>query len=466
MKTHIHILLFLIFTSITFAQVGIGTTSPNAKLEIRSSNESTPTNTDGIIIPKMNEFPSTSPTALQDGMMVYLTGDGAPTKGFYYWNSSSWVAIAGGGDDDWYSEGTTTAPNSINDDIYTQGNVAIGKTTAGFPLDILTSSGNTASSIEVAGNATGASTGIRLLVTGNSDTGFTNGLNNLFYGSGIGRQTAINNSFFHNGDGDHFGINTIMNNSGGGTHYGSRVVLTGNGNGGQYGNYVEISNTGSGSHYGATNYITGSASGTQRAAFNRVDTDGNGIHTASYNWISGTGTGAKYGCYNTFNTASGGTHYGVYANVSSANGDAGYFLGDVYVSGTFTNPSARFLKRDITAAGSGLKKLMKLDVKTYNYRTTEYDFMNLPEGNQTGFIAEELEKEFPMLVSNTIHPEVFSEDEEGNVVKISDKVEFKSVSYVGLVPHLVKALQEQQKEIDDLKTRLSKIEALLNKNSN
>ncbi|WCO02706.1 tail fiber domain-containing protein [Psychroserpens ponticola] len=466
MKTHIHILLFLIFTGTTFAQVGIGTTSPNAQLDIRSSNESAPANTDGILIPKIDEFPSTSPTALQDGMMVYLTGDVTPGKGFYYWDNtgSSWVALSSGassGDHDWYTESTTIAPTSINDDIYTQGNVAIGKNTASYPLDIATIAGRRAINIDISGNSTGASIGTRYIATGNTSTGSATGLYNLFYGSGTGNQTGVYNSFFHDGDGIHYGIQTLMNNSGNGIHLGSRVVLGGTGTGPQVGSDVEISNTGSGSHFAASHYITGASSGEQRGTFSRIDTNGNGRHYASYNWISGAGTGNKYGCYNRF-TGSGGTHYGVYANVDAANGDAGYFLGDVYVSGILTNPSARFLKRNITPADAVIKKLMKLDVKSYNYRTTEYDFMNLPEGLQTGFIAEELEVEFPMLVTNTIHPEAYSENDKGENIKTSDKVEFKSVSYVGLVPHLVKALQEQQKEIEDLKTRLSKIEALLN----
>ncbi|MFK5981408.1 MAG: hypothetical protein QM499_00720, partial [Flavobacteriaceae bacterium] len=95
------IIVFLFFallpTFLINAQVGIGTTTPNASLDIKSSNEATPTNTDGILIPKIEEYPATNPTVSQDGMMVYATGNGSITKGFYYWDNGiiSWVAFTG-----------------------------------------------------------------------------------------------------------------------------------------------------------------------------------------------------------------------------------------------------------------------------------------------------------------------------------------------------------------------------------
>jgi hypothetical protein len=89
------ILFFLPF--LCFAQVGINTTNPNASLDIRSSNVATPTNTDGILIPKIDEYPTINPTVAQDGMLVYASGNGSVTKGFYYWNNTTttWVSFSG-----------------------------------------------------------------------------------------------------------------------------------------------------------------------------------------------------------------------------------------------------------------------------------------------------------------------------------------------------------------------------------
>jgi trimeric autotransporter adhesin len=138
-------LLFCFIQS--YAQVGINTTTPNAQLDIRSSNQATPSNTDGLLIPKMDAFPATNPTAAQQGMMVYLTTtSGSNLPGFYYWDfpTLTWIGITStaNGDADWHEIGTTTSPNSITDDMFHMGNVAIGKNTAIASLDILSTQYN------------------------------------------------------------------------------------------------------------------------------------------------------------------------------------------------------------------------------------------------------------------------------------------------------------------------------------
>ncbi|WP_370000737.1 beta strand repeat-containing protein [Winogradskyella sp.] len=97
MKTIKITLLFLLCSLASFAQVGIGNTDPKASLDITSSNLASPANTDGILIPRIDNFPSTNPAADQDGMMVFVTGNGTPTKGFYYWDNGSgtWVNVLG-----------------------------------------------------------------------------------------------------------------------------------------------------------------------------------------------------------------------------------------------------------------------------------------------------------------------------------------------------------------------------------
>ena len=62
-----------LFGVLSFAQVGINTTTPNAVLDIRATSATAPTNTDGLLIPKVDVFPATNPTAAQQGMLVYLT---------------------------------------------------------------------------------------------------------------------------------------------------------------------------------------------------------------------------------------------------------------------------------------------------------------------------------------------------------------------------------------------------------
>ncbi len=108
-------LIFIVSCYSSQAQVGIGTTSPNAQLDIKSSNQATPANTDGILIPKVDAFPTNAPTSSQDGMMVYLTTTvGANPPGFYYWDnaSTSWKGV--GGDKGWGLNGTSGTTPIVN----------------------------------------------------------------------------------------------------------------------------------------------------------------------------------------------------------------------------------------------------------------------------------------------------------------------------------------------------------------
>src|SRR5690606_39281135 len=95
MKTLIT-LVVCCFTVVIMAQVGINTTNPNAQLDIQSSNQAAPSNTDGILIPKVDAFPATNPGVNQNGMLVFLTTTvGVNAPGFYYWDDSAtaWVPI-------------------------------------------------------------------------------------------------------------------------------------------------------------------------------------------------------------------------------------------------------------------------------------------------------------------------------------------------------------------------------------
>ncbi len=116
------VLIFaLFFPNFSFSQVGINTTTPASQLDVKAGNPAAPTNIDGVLIPRINSFPSINPTAIQDAMMVYLTTEVSGNQpGFYYWENatSSWVAI--GGRIGWSlngntNTGTTEFLGTIND---------------------------------------------------------------------------------------------------------------------------------------------------------------------------------------------------------------------------------------------------------------------------------------------------------------------------------------------------------------
>ena len=111
------------------------------------------------------------------------------------------------------------------------------------------------------------------------------------------------------------------------------------------------------------------------------------------------------------------------------------------------------LKENITDAAPKLDDLMKVKVRNYN--------LIGEETKQLGVVAQELEEVFPSMISespDTEEQEVT--DAEGNVTK--ERVDLgtttKSVKYSVFVPMLIKAMQEQQEIINDLKARIEILE--------
>lgn len=115
---------------------------------------------------------------------------------------------------------------------------------------------------------------------------------------------------------------------------------------------------------------------------------------------------------------------------------------------TTTSSSKRYKENITDELDDGLnpEKLYDLPVKQYNYKA-EYSDIELVAGTQIGIIAEDVEKYYPnALIRNT----------EGEAESWQDRI---------MIPALLKLIQQQKKEIDELNKRLTEIEKLLpNKN--
>ena len=121
------------------------------------------------------------------------------------------------------------------------------------------------------------------------------------------------------------------------------------------------------------------------------------------------------------------------------------FDGTTTIAGDLNVNSDARLKANIISLGSTLSKLLQIDGKSYTMKKDE------SEKQKIGLLAQDIEKVFPELVS------------ESHGVK--------SVNYQGLVPVLINALKDQdammkeqdnrlskqQSEIDELKTMLKAI---------
>ena len=110
------------------------------------------------------------------------------------------------------------------------------------------------------------------------------------------------------------------------------------------------------------------------------------------------------------------------------------FNGDATLAGNLNINSDARLKANIISLGSTLSKLLQIDGKSYTMKKDE------SEKQKIGLLAQDIEKVFPELVSES-HG-------------------IKSVNYQGLVPVLINALKEQQNEIEILKQQQSEIDEL------
>lgn len=112
-------LLFLTFYTAK-SQVGINTTTPNAALEINSTDQ-------GFLMPRVAltsttvQAPVVNPTAapLVTSTLVYNTNTaGDVTPGYYYWNGTIWVRLGASASDDWALLGNTGISTPVSPATY------------------------------------------------------------------------------------------------------------------------------------------------------------------------------------------------------------------------------------------------------------------------------------------------------------------------------------------------------------
>jgi hypothetical protein len=241
---------------------------------------------------------------------------------------------------------------------------------------------------------------------------------------------------------------------------------------------VSYSNTGvfgEASGAGATNKaISGTSTGFGVAVANY------GVHGSAFNNLNTNNTTpANYGVFGNataLGTANPGSNlFGVYgqadANIllpgSSNNAyavygriqgtgtginAAGYFDGPVFAA-SYNLISDGNLKTDVVNEKNTLEKFMQLRPVQYTFDQKAHPEMSLPGNLQHGFIAQELAKVYPEMVTKAFHP-VF--DSAGSVIKSN---EISTVNYTMLIPVLTSALQQQTREMEALKKEMAQLKA-------
>ncbi len=170
-----------------------------------------------------------------------------------------------------------------------------------------------------------------------------------------------------------------------------------------------------------------------------------GDFSGGWRGVYGLGDGTTYSSIvvGVFGNATGsaGTRYGVYCS-----GNGAY-------TGSWSSVSDLKFKKNIQPMTNSLSKILKLEPKTFEMRTEEYEIMNFNEGKQFGFIAQDLQQIFPELVTHGVHPGA----EKGK------DIEYLGVDYISMIPVLVQAIQEQQKIIEAQQQQIDELRSLINK---
>jgi len=146
----------------------------------------------------------------------------------------------------------------------------------------------------------------------------------------------------------------------------------------------------------------------------------------------------------------------LYSGIQTASASSTYHVRDTtnntwefYVQGTGTinatntsiaSLSDERLKENIINLETGLSEVMSLKPRRFDWKEGEGSGAK----NVAGFIAQEVETVLPDLIDDFMH---------------DDLDDAKSVKMGDMIPTLVKAIQEQQTIIDDLKTRIETLES-------
>jgi len=169
----------------------------------------------------------------------------------------------------------------------------------------------------------------------------------------------------------------------------------------------------------------------------------NSINNQYISYFTHSGTG-PYGLYINYTGASPNTgNYEFFACVDTTNTKA-----IIWSNGTFGSRTSTYggisdikLKENIVPTTPKLDDLLKVNVVNYNFIDDE------KKEKQLGVISQELEQIFPNMVFEST-----DKDKDGKDLGTTTKI----VKYSIFIPMLIKAIQEQQIQIQELSNRLIK----------
>jgi hypothetical protein len=113
--------------------------------------------------------------------------------------------------------------------------------------------------------------------------------------------------------------------------------------------------------------------------------------------------------------------------------------GAIRCVGAVNTTSDARLKQQIRPITGALARVQALRGVRYTFRQQEYPALHLPDGEQIGVLAQEVEAIFPELVS-------------------TDAQGYKAVNYAQLTPVLIEALKEQQRQLERQQQQIEQLQ--------
>ncbi|MFD2891681.1 tail fiber domain-containing protein [Flavobacterium chuncheonense] len=402
----LYIIFFLAHTLVSIAQVGINTTNPDnsAALEIKS-------NTQGVLIPRMTQVQRDAINTPAAGLLIYQNDASA---GFYYYNGNTWIPFAGSGNG-WELTGNSGTNPSIN---------AIG-TSDNQGLSIVTNNTEAIriSSTGYVGMGTSSPTAkLHLNTNTNQTLTILDGLQGndkvlVSDENGIGvwksktlAKTEDNDWFFDNGFNNLHPIYHIGNVKIGSTSPSTYNLHVTNG-----------ATSGTKVYLGDSEYIL----------------DATNDFEFSHRIIPISGSTPNLG--------------------SSTNRWNTTYVG----SGGFISTSDARLKTNITTLNIGLKEILHLNPVSFHWKNEKFRNHEVPQNQKElklGFIAQEIQTVLPEIVKTR----EWKEYEETPGALVQEEMPVIGVNYNEMIPVLVKAIQEQNNQINTLKEKINHLKSRIN----
>ena len=432
---------FFICILIKSQTVGVNSTgafpATSAMLDVSSTDK-------GILIPRVNiiDLNTAAPVAAPVTSLLVYNTNVASGVGYYFWDGSKWVQLSdanSNSDEDWYEVGTSVAPNSINDNIFTQGNVGIDIISPQHKL-VVSESNSTNSSLTFDGFTASSATDLAAILPGSDFGGLIQGGTNGNLVIGIRGNDGNDGFLIASGSGNYITDNTYDNailfarndgNVGIGTVSPSQKLDV---TGGAILRAVNASYFWTERVDSDFDMIQGAAS-TKRTLSIHPSTTGSDVLAVYAN------NGSFFSALHVKNTTGNvglGTQTPAYQLQLSANSAA------KPTTSTWTVASDRRLKENIKPYKGGLSDVLEIAPVWFTYNGKA----GMPKDTGVGIIAQDLQRIAPYMVSEWTY-----EDS-----KVGNKENYLGVDNGAMTYMLINAVKELKAENDLLKKRLDKLE--------